>query len=127
MKDGDKSKAESLNMVLRDFKTTEHAESFLHELGQLFLCIGIEEIFKYTNSKDFKFIAQLSKEEWEGFASEKNCDLPVHLANKMINYFKDKQLCEKLTLKWDKSRGEIEKHVMPMARYITEGLIDVLE
>ncbi|WP_269623411.1 hypothetical protein [Prochlorococcus marinus] len=127
IKEGDESKKGSLDKILSDFKTTETAESFLHELGQTFLCVGVEEIFKYTNSDDFKFIGQLSKEEWDVFSKEKNGDLPVHLANTMINYFKDNKMGESLILKWDKSKGEIEKHVMPMARYITEGLIDVLE
>ncbi|AAP99705.1 MULTISPECIES: hypothetical protein [Prochlorococcus] len=127
IKQGDKSKNESLNSILREYKEGENAESFLHELGQNFLYLGVEELFKYTNSSNLQFIGQLTKEEWDVLANNNNCDLPVHLANTMINYLKDNKFSERLSLKWNKSIGEVEKHVMPMARYITEGIIDVLE
>ena len=127
IKEGDESKKESLNSILKDFKEGKNAESFLDELGQNFLFIGVEELFKYTSSKDLPFIGQLSKEEWEALAKKNNGALPEHLANTMIAYVKDNQLLNKLSLKWDTSKREVTKHVMSMAAYITEGLIDVLE
>ena len=45
----------------------------------------------------------------------------------MINHVKNGQFVENLSIKWKKSEREIEKHIMPMAAYITEGFIDVLE
>ena len=45
----------------------------------------------------------------------------------MINHVKDSQFIEDLSIKWKKPEREIEKHIMPMAAYITEGFIDVLE
>ena len=127
IKEGDISKLESLNSILSEYKEGDNAESFLHELGQKFLNIGVEELFQYTNSKDLQFIGLITREEWDILAEKNKGELPVHIANKMINYFKDNQLLFKLSSKWDTSRGEVEKHVRPMARYITEGLIDVLE
>ena len=127
IKEGDESKKESLNSILSDFNEGQDAESFLHELAQKYLYIGLEELFKYTNSQNLKFIGQLTKEEWDDLAKTNNCDLPVHLANKMINFLKDSKLSDKLSAKWGISLGELEKHIMPMARYITEGLIDVLD
>ena len=44
-----------------------------------------------------------------------------------INFLKENQLSQKFSSKWNVNKGEVEKHVMPMARYITEGIIDVLE
>ena len=127
IKEGDRSKQDSLNLLLNEYKEGVNVESFLHELGQNFLYIGIEELYKYTDSLDLKFIGQLNIDEWEALADKNKGELPVHLANTMINYFKDNQLSKKLALKWGTSIGEVEKHVMPMARYITEGIIDVLE
>ena len=127
IKEGDNSKKDLLLSILGNYKKGENAESFLHDLGQLFLSIGVEELFKYADSDNMKYIGQLSKEEWNILATKKNCDLPVYLANRMINFFKDQELSMKLSTKWSVSRKEIEKHVMPMSRYITEGIIDVLE
>ncbi len=127
IKEGDESKKESLNSILKDFKEGKGVESFLQELGQTYIYIGLEELFKYANSKDLNFLGQLNKEAWDKLATKNNCDLPVHLANTMINYVKDNDLLEALSIKWKKSEREIEKHIMPMAAYITEGFIDVLE
>ena len=127
IKQGDNTKTETLTMMLNQFKDGSNAEGFLHELAQNYLWIGLEELFKYTDSEDLQFIGQLSKEQWDDLANKKNSDLPVHLANKMINYVKKNKLDETLSLKWKKSEREIQKHIMPMAAYITEGFIDVLE
>ena len=40
MKEGDESRKESLDSILRNYKTGDNAESFLHELGQNYLSIG---------------------------------------------------------------------------------------
>ncbi len=127
IKEGDASKKEKLNAILSDYKEGVNAESFLHELGQKFLSIGIEELFSYTNSVDLQYIGHLTSEEWDALADKNNGEFPIHIANKMINSFKDNQFWTKLSSKWSTSRGEIEKHVRPMSRYITEGIIDVLE
>ncbi len=127
IKEGDLEKKESLDLVLKDYRIGENAETFLHELGQLYLCIGLEELFEYTNSDDLQFIGQLTKEEWDELATKNNCELPVYLANKMIRYVKDNDLLDKFAAKWETSEREVQKHVRPLSAYITEGIIDVLE
>ncbi len=127
IKEGEEGKKGSLDLILSEYKEGGNAESFLHELGQLYLCIGLEELFTYTKSIDLQFIGQLTKEEWDDLASKNNSDLPVYLANAMIRYVKDNELLEKLASKWEISEREVQKHVRPMSAYITEGLLDVLE
>ncbi len=127
LKNGDKSKKESLNTILKEFKEGNKLESFLQELGQIYIYIGLEELFKYADSNDLEFLGNLTKEDWDKLATKNNCDLPVFLANSMINHVKNNQLLEALSIKWRESEREIEKHIMPLAAYITEGFIDVLE
>ena len=127
LKEGDKSKQEDMNLILEEFKMRKNAESFLQELGQTYIYIGLEALFKYSESNDLEYIGQLTKEDWDALAIKNNCDLPIHLANKMINHVKEHQFIEDLSIKWKKTEREIEKHIMPMAAYITEGFIDVLE
>ncbi len=127
IKEGDESKQELIGLKITEFKTGEKAESFLQELAQNYLWIGLKELFEFVDSMDLSFIGNLTKEEWDDLAKKNNCDLPVYLANKMINYAKANKFVEKFSLKWKTSEREIEKHIMPMAAYITEGIIDVLE
>ena len=127
MKEGDESQKDSLNSILSDYEEGSKAESFLHQLGQVFLFVGVEELYKYANSDNLKFIGQITKDEWDELARKNNCDLPVHLANSMIKFCKKNQLSVNLSSKWKIYKGEVDKHIMPMARYITEGIIDVLE
>ena len=127
IKEGDETQQASLDFILSDFKEGLKAESFLHQLGQMFLYIGVEELYKYTSLDNLKRIGQLTKEEWDELVKKNNSDLHIYLANSMINFIKENRLSEKFASKWNVYKGEVEKHVMPMARYITEGIIDVLE
>ena len=127
VKEGDQSKKEELNLILNDYIEGDKAESFLDELGQTYLYIGLKELFNYTSSFDLQYIGNLTKEGWDELATKNNCDLPIYLANMMIKFVKDKKLIEKLSLKWKTSEREIQKHVRPLSAYITEGIIDVLE
>ena len=54
-------------------------------------------------------------------------ELPVYLANKMIEYIKENKKVKEISKKWNIREGEIRKHITKMARYITEGIIDVIE
>ena len=127
VKEGDESQKELLEAELQKYKNGDLASSHLHELGQLFLFIGVSEIYKYTNEEDFNVIGNFSKEQWEALSDEKESGLPQYLANKMIKFSKNINIAKKISEKWKKPQREINKHTTQMARYITEGLIDVLE
>ncbi len=127
IKEGDDTKYESLNTILQNYKEGSLSESFLHELGQNFLIIGVEELFKYSNSSDLNFIGKLTKEEWKALANKNEEELPYYLANKMISHAKESQYLDILSKKWETPKRQIRKHIVPMARYITEGIIDVLQ
>ena len=45
----------------------------------------------------------------------------------MIEYIKENKKVKELSNKWNIKEGEIRKHITKMARYITEGIIDVIE
>ena len=64
---------------------------------------------------------------WETLTSENQQELPVYLANKMIEYIKENKKVKEMSNKWNIKEGEIRKHITKMARYITEGIIDVIE
>ncbi len=126
-KKGEEEINEEFDQKIEELQMTESCESQLHELGQRFLYVGIMELYKYTDSKDFAYIGNLEKSTWEELAKIQKAELPPHLANTMIKYAKENKLSEEISKKWKSSKREIDQHIMRMARYITEGLIDVLE
>ena len=96
-------------------------------MGSIYLAIGVTELYVFTNQKDLKSIGLIDKEGWEKLSEKNQQELPVFLANKMIEYIKEKKKVKEMSKKWNIREGEIRKHITKMARYITEGIIDVIE
>ena len=127
IKEGDSGKISLLDEKISEFKKGINSKSFLEELGYIYLSIGISELYNFTNKKDLHAIGLIDKEEWENLSIQNEQELPVFLANKMINYVKKNKKAKELSKKWNVREGEIRKHITQMARYITEGIIDVIE
>ena len=127
IREGDSEKNSLLDEKINEFKNGIHSKSFLEELGCLYLYIGITELYNFTNKKDLHSIGLINKEEWENLSMRNEQELPIFLANKMITYVKDNKKAKELSKKWNVREGEIRKHITKMARYITEGIIDVIE
>ena len=127
IKEGDSDKISLLDQKIDEFKNGINSKSFLEELGSLYLSIGITELYNFTNKKDLHLIGLIDKEEWESLSIKNEQELPVFLANKMISYMKENKQTKELSKKWNVREGEIKKHITKMARYITEGIIDVIE
>ena len=127
IKEGDSEKISLLDEKISEFKIGLNSKSFLEELGALYLSIGVTELYNFTNKKDINSIGLIDKEGWEKLSIENEQELPVFLANKMISYVKKNKKAKELSKKWNVREGEIKKHITQMARYITEGIIDVIE
>tara|TARA_Y100001968_G_C19271727_1_gene674589 strand:- start:437 stop:832 length:396 start_codon:yes stop_codon:yes gene_type:complete len=115
IKEGDVSRQTDLDQILNDYKDGRNADSFLHEMGQKFLTIGMEELLIKTKSSELQSVRELTNKEW------------TEIAQIMIAYARKNKLSKDLSTKWEIPRREIDKHIINMARYITEGLIDSLE
>ena len=127
IKEGESEKISLLDEKITEFKNGKNSKSLLDELGSLYLSIGVTELYNYTSTKDLQKIGLIDKEGWENLSSDNQQELPVYLANKMIEYMKEHQKVKELSSKWNIKEGEIRKHITKMARYITEGIIDVIE
>ena len=127
IKEGDSEKISLLDAQINEFKTGSNSKSFLEELGSIYLSIGVTELYNFTNQKDLKAIGLIDKEGWESLSITNEQELPVFLANKMITYVKENKTVKDLAKKWNVREGDIRKHITKMARYITEGIIDVIE
>ena len=127
IKEGKSEQIPLLDETINDFQNGNNSKSFLDELGSLYLYIGITELYNFTNSRDLQEIGLIDKEGWETLSSKNQQELPVYLANKMIEYIKENKKVKEMSNKWNIKEGEIRKHITKMARYITEGIIDVIE
>ena len=127
IKEGESEQISLLDEKINEFKNGNNSKSFLDELGSLYISIGITELYNFTNTKDLQEIGNIDKEGWEILSSSNQQELPVYLANKMIEYIKENKKVKEMSNKWNIKEGEIRKHITKMARYITEGIIDVIE
>jgi hypothetical protein len=126
-KEGEEGQSSELESILQEYETCEESSGPLHQLGETFIYIGMQELYKYSGTNDMKAIGLLDKESWDNLAQENKADLPPLLANSMIRYSKNNKLSKKIANKWGTSKREVENNIMQMARYITEGIIDALE
>ena len=127
IKEGESEKISLLDEKISELKNGLNSKSFLEELGSLYLSIGITELYEFTSLKDLHSIGLIDKEGWENLSIKNEQELPVFLANKMIKHVKENKIAKELSKKWNIREGEIRKHITKMARYITEGIIDVIE
>ncbi len=127
IKEGKTEQISLLDETINDFKNGNNSKSFLDELGSLYLSIGITELYNFTNTRDLQEIGLIDKEGWETLSSTNQQELPYYLANKMIEYIKENNKVKEISNKWNIKEAEIRKHITKMARYITEGIIDVIE
>ena len=127
IKEGDSEKISILDEKINQFKDGINSRNFLEELGFLYLYVGITELYNFTNQKDLNSIGLIKKEEWESLSIKNEEELPVFLANKMIRYVKENKKEKLISKKWNIREREVKKHITNMARYITEGIIDVIE
>ena len=127
IKEGKSEQIPLLDETINDFQNGNNSKSFLDELGSLYLSIGMTELYNFTNTRDLQEIGLIDKEGWETLSSKNQQELPVYLANKMIEYIKENKKVKEMSNKWNIKEGEIRKHITKMARYISEGIIDVIE
>ena len=127
VKGGDESSLGKFEEMLEEFQEATKSESPLEDLGQMFLYIGVMELYVYAGTNDLKVIGDMTQSDWEDLKNKQKAELPPHLANTMIAYAKKNRLSKKISQKWQTSKREIDQNIMGMARYVTEGIIDAID
>ncbi|WP_320663702.1 hypothetical protein [Prochlorococcus sp. MIT 1223] len=127
IKEGDETNNDLINKIISEYKDPDQPKSFLDELGKRFIHIGFTELYEYSENKDLKYISNINKDKWEELAEKNDLALPQYLANAMITFVREQKMSKEMATKWQVREREINKHVRPMAQYITEGIIDFLE
>ncbi len=124
---GRKEKEEELKLILQEYKSAQNTTGPLQELGQIYCYLGLMELFRYTNEEDLGKISLIEESVWSNLAEKQEETLPMRLANHMIDYTKEKNLIKQIAEKWNIPRRKMNRHIINMARFVTEGLIDVID
>tara|TARA_Y100001968_G_scaffold47153_1_gene37366 strand:- start:25243 stop:25674 length:432 start_codon:yes stop_codon:yes gene_type:complete len=127
IKEGKSKTNDLITSKIEEYKDGKNYKSFLDQIGKRFIYIGIKELFDYSKTTDLKLISNIDKERWDELAEEKEFALPQYLANAMINDVKENKLIKQISKDWSVREREVNKHIRPMAQYITEGIIEFLE
>ena len=127
IKEGEEGKEKVLEEKMKEYQTADNSSSFLDELGKRFIYLGMTNLYQYAGNKDLISLTKLDKKKWEELSDKNEGNLPQYLANRMITSAKDNKTPDELANKWKVGKREVNKHIRPMAQYITEGLIEFLE
>ncbi len=127
VKNGEEGKSQELENILVEYKSATNAESPLDELGKIFCSVGISELYKYAESTDLALISKIEMGMWKELANSNGDPLHIYLSKAMINYAQDELVAEKMSTKWNIRERMIKKHFVKMSRYITEGILQVID
>ena len=127
IKNGQREKQDDLIQTLKNFETNVNADSYLHDLGQMLIAEAIKELYIYSDSEDIEFLGSLNKNDWDELSKNNDSDLPKYLERKLIKYLDENQISKTISSRWKISKREIDRNKIKMARYVIEGVIDVLE
>ena len=54
VKEGNSENKLKLEELIRDYQESKDSESALHQLGQIFINVGIKELYEYTGINDIQ-------------------------------------------------------------------------
>ncbi len=126
VKKGDKKKETELQWLLAEYEHAKDGEGPFDELGQIFCHIGVMELYSYTGIENINYISRLETAIWKYLEDRMGLSISDYLTNKMIDHAKAHKLVEKITKKWNHTDGELENNVDGLAKYISDGIVDVI-
>ena len=123
---GNQEKSKELDWLLAEYEHAKDAKSAYDELGQIFCHHGVMELYQYTAIEDIEYINTLNKSVWDYLERRMELDLSGYMVKSMIDHAKIHKLADKVSLKWDSTTEEIEQNMEELAKYVTEGIIELI-
>ena len=123
---GNKEKIQELGWVLAEYEHAKDATSPYDELGQIFCHHGVMELYDYTGIDNIEYIANLKNSVWEYLNFRMNSSLKDYMIKSMLNHAKSHNLAEKISVKWDFDMSEFETNIEGLAKYGSEGSIELI-
>ncbi len=124
---GNAEKNKELEWMLAEYEHAKDAQSSFDELGQIFCHHGVMELYEYTGLENFGLISSLEKTVWEYLETRMGISLPNYMVRSMIEHANNHKLAAKISTKWETSLQDLELNIEDLAKYVTEGIIDVIK
>ena len=126
VRDGNEEKNNELEWILAEYEHSKNANSAYDELGQIFCHHGVMELYEYIGVNDIGYISNLEKPVWDYLKKRMKIDLPDYMIKSMINHANSHQLIDKISQKWDISTEEIDSNIEDLAKYVVDGIIQLV-
>ncbi len=123
---GDQEKNKELEWMLAEYEHAKEASSSYDELGQIFCHHGVMELYEYTGVDDIKFISSLEDNVWNYLEKRMGFTLSKYMVKSMILHAKEHSLSEKISTKWNTSVEELEENTEGLAKYVVEGILEII-
>ncbi|AAQ00243.1 MULTISPECIES: hypothetical protein [Prochlorococcus] len=126
VRDGSDEKSKELEWMLAEYEHAKDATSAYDELGQIFCHHGVMELYDYTGTDNIKYINTLDKSVWNYLEVRMNIGLEDYMVKSMLTHAKDHQLAKKVSEKWKSNLNEIESNIKDLAKYVTDGIVELI-
>ncbi len=125
-RDGNKEKNKELEWMLAEYEHAKDAKNSYDELGQIFCHHGVMELYDYTGTDDIKYIHGLTKPVWDYLHIRMKISLSEYMIKSMLNHSKEHKLASKMSDKWGLETDEIESNLEDLAKYVAEGIVELI-
>ncbi len=126
VKEGREKEVKELQWMLAEYEHAKESKNAYDELGQIFCHHGIMELYEYTGLDNIQIISELNNTVWDYLKLRIGYTLSEYMIKSMLSHAGQHDLSEKLGKKWDLSSAEIEANLEGLAKYVVEGIIEVV-
>ena len=123
---GNEKETKELQWMLAEYAHAKESKSAYDELGQIFCHHGIMELYEYTGLDNIQIISDLNTSVWEYLKLRIGSSLEEFMVKSMLSHSKEHGLASKIGKKWDLASSEIEENLEGLARYVSEGIIQII-
>ncbi len=125
-RDGNEERKKELEWMLAEYEHAKDAKNPYDELGQIFCHHGVMELYDYTGTDDIKYINSLNKSVWDYLVIRMNISLSDYMVKSMLSHAKEHKLASKISSKWNIEIEELENNLEDLAKYVTEGIVELI-
>ncbi len=126
VKQGNEKEVKELEWMLAEYEHAKESKNAYDELGQIFCHHGIMELYEYTGLDNIQIISDLNTSVWEYLKLRIGSSLEEFMVKSMLSHSKEHGLASKIGKKWDLASSEIEENLEGLARYVSEGIIQII-
>ena len=126
VKEGKEEQINQLQWMLAEYEHANQSKNAYDELGQIFCHHGVMELYEYTGIENIQIISSLDKLVWDYLKLRTQSSLSDYMIKSMVDHAKQHNLSKKVAEKWEMSTDEIDANMEDLAKYVVEGIVDIL-